>query len=457
MLAKMERFVFGEATSGKLPDRVHRAIRRQQAEGELLIAWLQFFVGIFLALLYSLTPKAFNEDVMFTPVPWAVGVYVLFNVLRLLLVRRGFLANWFLAPAVLVDIALLMVLIWSFHLQYQQPASFYLKAPTVLYVFVFICLRALRFDPWFVLLAGGAAVAGWLGLLAYAVFTDNGMAMITRDFAVYITSNRILMGAEIEKVIIIALTTGILAVAIVRARGLLVRSVAEEMAARDLSRFFSPAISHAITSSENRIEPGTGELRRAAILQCDIRGFTALASQMSANDLIAMLTQYESQMVPVIQRHGGSIDKFLGDGIMATFGAAVPSPDYACSALRAVEDLIETAETWASERRGSGLLPLDIRFAVTVGDVVFGAVGDASRLEYTVIGAAVNAAAKLEKHTKVERCRALVDADAFEEAVAQGFDPQGQIERRPGRTVDGLPGKRDLAVLGSLPANTNMR
>jgi adenylate cyclase len=451
MFASLGRFVFGEAAAGIMPDRVHRAIRQQQAEGELLIAWLQFFVGIFLALLYSLTPKAFNEDVMFTPVPWAVGAYLLFNVLRLFLVRRGFLANWFLAAAVLVDIALLMVLIWSFHLQYQQPASFYLKAPTVLYVFVFICLRALRFDPWFVLLAGGAAAVGWLCLLAYAVVFDNGMAMITRDFAVYITSNHILMGAEIEKVIIIGLTTGILVVAIVRARGLLIRSVAEETAARDLSRFFSPEISRAITTSENRVEPGTGELRRAAILQCDIRGFTPLASQMAPNDLIAMLTQYESQMVPVIQRHGGSIDKFLGDGIMATFGAAVPSPDYACRALRAVEDLIDTAAAWASERRDGGLPPLDIRFAVAVGDVVFGAVGDASRLEYTVIGEAVNAAAKLEKHTKVEQCRALVTADAFEEAVAQGYEPRERIERRTGRTIDGLPGKRDLAVLGALP------
>ena len=181
-----------------------------------------------------------------------------------------------------------------------------------------------------------------------------------------------------------------------------------------------------------------------------------MASQMLPNDLIALLTQYESQMVPVIQRHGGSIDKFLGDGIMATFGAAVPSQDYACSALRAVDDLIETAENWASERRSSGLPPLDIRFAVTVGDVVFGAVGDASRLEYTVIGEAVNAAAKLEKHTKTEHCRALVDADAFEEALAQGYDPQAQIERRLARSVDGLPGKRDLAVLGALPAKAHL-
>ena len=113
---------------------------------------------------------------------------------------------------------LLLGLIWSFHIQYAQPPSFYLKAPTVMYIFIFITVRALRFDATYVLAAGVAAAAGWLGMLAYAVTHDPAPEPITRDYIAYMTGNRILLGAEIDKIITILVVTGILAVVLVRAR-----------------------------------------------------------------------------------------------------------------------------------------------------------------------------------------------------------------------------------------------
>ena len=78
--------------------------------------------------------------------PYALAAYFGFTVLRLGLAYRGRLPGWLLSLSVVIDMALLMGLIWSFHLQYHQPPSFYLKAPTLLYVFIFIALRALRFE-----------------------------------------------------------------------------------------------------------------------------------------------------------------------------------------------------------------------------------------------------------------------------------------------------------------------
>jgi adenylate cyclase len=381
-------------------------------------------------------------------VPIALASYLVFSILRLALAYRGFAATWFLALSVLVDMAILMGLIWSFHIQYEQPASFYLKAPTLLYVFIFIALRALRFSAGFVILAGAAAACGWLLMLYYAMSTSQAPNMgVTRDYVAYMTSNLILIGAEFDKVIAILLSTAILAIALWRARRLLVGSVVESQAHSDLERFFAPEIAHQIVHAEQRIEAGQGEVRRAAILVCDIRGFTPMAMGMDPDYLMKLLADYQTRMVRVIQDHGGSIDKFMGDGIMATFGAALPTETYAADALRCIEDLGQAAWVWHDERQSTGEMPLDIGFAVSAGPLVFGAVGDGERLEFTVIGEPVNLAAKLEKANKAEAVSALTTAATLEIAQAQGYEPPPSLEHRAQRPIEGTGAPMDLVVL----------
>ncbi|MDA0260979.1 MAG: adenylate/guanylate cyclase domain-containing protein [Proteobacteria bacterium] len=429
------------------PQRVQHAIEVQRHQSEKLIGWFQLAVVVTFATLYALSPKTFSDDAAFEPVPWALAGYLGFTVLRMVSASRGPLPRWLVGLSVVMDMALLFGLIWSFHLQYQQPAAFYLKAPTILYVFIFIALRALRFEARFVLLAGVTAALGWLVLVLYAILSDASNDMITRDYVEYMTSAQVLLGAEFDKMISILLVTVILAVAIIRARELLFRAIGESMAARDLSRFFTPEIAAQITSSQERIEPGQGEIREAAILQCDIRGFTLLAKRLPPAAAIQLLVEYEKRLVPVIQKHGGSIDKFMGDGIMATFGAVVPSTTYAADALRAVDDLQRCAAAWAEERRSTGQDSLTINFSVAHGSVIFGAVGDETRLEYTVIGDAVNLSAKLEKHNKETKTTALTTTACLEAARAQGFDPGREIGHLPSTAILGVADHIDLAVL----------
>src|SRR5690606_1157927 len=135
----------------------------------------------------------------------------------LALAHRGHLASWLLYVSVVVDMALLLGLIWSFHLQYGQPPSFYLKAPTLLYVFIFIALRALRFEARFVIVSCLVAAIGWGFMIAYVVLSESGNPMTTRNYVTYLTSNSILLGAEFDKIISILVVTGVLAVAIYRA------------------------------------------------------------------------------------------------------------------------------------------------------------------------------------------------------------------------------------------------
>ena len=431
-----------------LPPRIAAAIRGHQLQSEILIAWAQLLVGATWAGLYALAPKTAGAASMLEPVPFALGCYLAFSVLRLLLAYRGYAATWFLALSVLVDMALLMGLIWSFHIQYEQPAAFYLKAPTLLYVFIFIALRALQFSAGFVLLAGGAAAVGWLLMLYYALYTSAEPNMgVTRDYISYMTSNMILIGAEFDKIITILLSTAILAIALWRARRLLVQSVVEGQAHHDLERFFAPEIADQIVHAEQRIEAGQGQVRRAAVLFCDIRGFTPLAMGMDPGYLMALLADYQGRMVGVIQDHGGSIDKFLGDGIMATFGAALPTETYAADALRCIAALGAAADQWLAERQRDGDVPLDIGFSVAAGPLVFGAVGDGQRLEFTVIGEPVNLAAKLEKANKTQVVTALTAVETLNLAQAQGYVPQAELEIRPAHPVDGVGEPVDLVVL----------
>ena len=446
MVARLIRLFHDPSAYEELPARVKEAIRAQQDHSEIIIGWIQLAVVIAFGVLYTLSPKTFSAETMIAPVPWALSAYLGFTLLRLGLAYRVRLPGWFLGVSVVIDVGLLMALIWSFHIQYQQPPSFVLKAPTLLYAFIVIALRALRFEARFVLLAGAVAAAGWLALVLYVVSAD---ATITRDYVAYMTSNSILLGAEFDKIVSILVVTAILALALVRARQLLIGSIAGGTAARELSRFFAPEIARQITGAEDAITAGHGELREAAILQVDLRGFTALAQAIAPDAVMALLADYQARMVPVIRRHGGSVDKFLGDGILATFGAAVPEPRHAAAALSAADAVMAEAEAWNRDRANAGDAPIVVKLGLATGRVVFGAVGDEDRLEYTVIGEAVNLAAKLEKHTAAEGVRALATLAALREAEAQGYRPVRTPERRPARQVPGVEGPLDLVVLAA--------
>lgn len=437
-----------------LPERVRAAIVREQIESERLISGFQLGVVLFFALLAALQPPQpptiFEGDQpVIHPVVAVLVAYAAFALARLYLAWRERLVPWLLYLSVVADMALLLGLIWTFHIEYAQPPSFYLKVPTLLYVFIFIGLRVLSFQDRYVIAAGAAAAGGWAVLVAYAILDpEGGGGGITRDYVLYMTSNSILIGAEMDKIITILVVTVILAAAMRRARRLVVRSATEGAAARDLARFFSPEVAERITASEQAIRAGSGEQRDAAIVFCDIRGFTRYSHTVPPDEVIAMLTGYQQALVPVLQAHGGTIDKFLGDGIMATFGAVAPSPTAAADALRAVAALIEASEAWSRARAAAGQPGLRVNAGVAYGPIVFGAVGDHERLEYTVIGDPVNQAAKLEKANKVERVAALTDRATFEAACDQGYAGEA-VEHRHGSRLEGFDEAVDLVVLAA--------
>jgi adenylate cyclase len=401
-----------------LPDRLKKAIQDQQERSEILISVIQLLVVTIFGLLYTISPKTFSDDVSFMPVPWVLSAYMLFSLLRFALALRRQLPDWMLYLSAVADITLLMGLIWSFHVQYEQPASFYLKAPTLLYVFIFIAIRALHFDPRFVIATGISAATGWMLMILYVVFSDPVDMMITRDYVEYMTSNSILIGAEFDKIITILIVTGVLALALRRARKLMMESIIEGSAARDLSRFVPEEVAKQVTRSEEGATTGKGEVKETTILFTDIEGFTTISETLTPEQLIEALNQYFTLIAKPIDECGGVISQFQGDAVLATFNAPKADANHASNAVKAALKIQKVLE---GKLFGDGI-PFNTRIGINSGRVVGGLVGSGDRVGYTVHGDNVNLTARLEQLNKdygtriivSEQTRVLIDPDEYE-------------------------------------------
>ncbi len=160
-----------------------------------------------------------------------------------------------------------------------------------------------------------------------------------------------------------------------------------------------------------------------------------------------ILAEFQACLVPIIRRHGGIVDKFLGDGIMATFGAAAPTATYAADGLRAMDELMQEARRWSIGVEEGGGVPLRVNGGVAAGPIIFGAVGDRTRLEYTVIGDAANLSAKLMKHNKALHSEALTTAETYALALAQGYRPPQPRKTVAASEVAGVAEPLDVVIV----------
>lgn len=401
-IRKIHNWLAAKSTVSQIPRRITENIEIQQQASEKIIGWSQLAIVVAFAILYTLTPKTFSESASFEPVPWALGAYFLFTVLRLYLSYRTNLHFVFLLLSIVVDIALLFGLIWSFHIQYEQPASFYLKAPTLLYVFIFISLRALRFEPGFVVFAGIIAAAGWL-LMSYYAISTTGMDNITRDYVEYLTSNKILIGAEWDKVISIIMVTAVLTAVISRGQRLLKQSITSNAAAEDLSRFVPDVIAQQIKQQSHEPDLNQTETGECSILFVDLEKFTSISEKMSPKQLVMTLNSYFAVAAGPIHKYGGVINQFQGDAILASFNLPKKNSQHAVSAIMAGLDIIDTLE-----KTDFAGFRLAVRVGVNTGEVTGGMVGISTRLNYTIHGDDVNIASRLEQLNKEFSTRILV-------------------------------------------------
>ena len=148
----------------------------------------------------------------------------------------------------------------------------------------------------------------------------------------------------------------------------------------------------------------------AAVMFCDIRGFTALAESLPPDETIDLLNTWYTLMFDAINGAGGVVNQIIGDGLMAIFGAPLPLPDYRRSAVRAALEMIELVDLFNLERVAADKAPIAIGVGIASGLLIAGYTGTQSRATYTCVGDTVNLAARLESHTKVSGHAILIDA-----------------------------------------------
>lgn len=159
-------------------------------------------------------------------------------------------------------------------------------------------------------------------------------------------------------------------------------------------RLLSPAIAQQVIEGKVEVKKG-GEVRTTTVLFSDIRGFTAMSELHEAQIVVDMLNEYFERMVEVIFKYEGTLDKFVGDEIMALFGAPVSHPDDAIRAVRTALEMKEVLEQFNRERVAAGHQPISIGIGINTGECVAGYLGSSKALEYTVIGDPVNTGSRL--------------------------------------------------------------
>ncbi len=168
----------------------------------------------------------------------------------------------------------------------------------------------------------------------------------------------------------------------------------ETLVRSNFERFFAPNLAARIAGSPDAVRLG-GEKRTVAVLFSDIRGFTALSEDMRPDDVAHLLSEFFSVMVEVVFRRGGTLDKFIGDAIMAQWGAPIAGSDDAGSAMAAALEMMRELETLNAKWRAQNRPALHIGVGLNYGESFAGYIGSERRLEYTVIGDAVNTASRL--------------------------------------------------------------
>ena len=185
-------------------------------------------------------------------------------------------------------------------------------------------------------------------------------------------------------------------------------------------RYVSPQVVDQLLDRPEMMGLG-GKRENLTLLFSDIRGFTSFSDRRPPEEVVAKLNQYLTEMTTIIFKNGGTLDKYIGDGIMAFFGAPIPQPDHAERAVKTALEMLEGLEklnqTWAEQ----GEVTLGIGVGLSTGPVVVGNIGSPERMDYTVIGEDVNLAARLEGMNKEFKTRVILSGRTYSQLNLGAF------------------------------------
>jgi adenylate cyclase len=313
---------------------------------------------------------------------------------------------------VLIETSLPGVVIYVLARRSVEPQLVFGFWPPLLY-FLFILLSTLRLDFWLSLWTGTVAAIEQIALAMWLLPLSSSAELPVFDLEYHLGRSIVLA--------IGGIVAGLVAV---RLRRQFARMMAAAAARDRVTNLFGQHVSPAVVDKllAASADPPS-ETRTVCVLFLDIRGFTAMTRLRPAAETVALLNDFFAEMVAIVDRHHGIINKFLGDGFLALFGAPIADPAAARQAITAAKEMLDAVDRWNEVRPKQSLR---VGIGIHSGEAVTGTVGSPQRKEYTVIGDTVNLAARLEQLTKETGARLLVS-----EALGALAAESGGVELEP--------------------------
>jgi adenylate cyclase len=309
------------------------------------------------------------------------------------------------------------------------PVQTRTRGPEFLYVLLLLAEAALTYSPILVVWTGAVIVTTW----SFGVtriynrddtirFEEAGELTDMQALQRFLDPHFVGLTAMWVQLVTTVLFTLFLAVSVLRSRKTLIAQIKDNAARESLALYVSPDVAHAV-SDETAPDFGAPSKRNVAVMFVDIVGFTKMAENRKPEEALALLSSFQERGCERIFHYGGTLDKFLGDGLMATFGGVESQVDAAERALACAFALLDTYSAWSDKRASRGLGPVKVSIGLHFGEVIVGNVGTKDRREFTVIGDVVNVASRLERATREVDGRMLV-SDACLQAA--GGVPAGR-------------------------------
>ncbi len=421
-------------------------VLKEEKNSEITSALVQLLFILVLLAVYYVSPKGFaaNATNSFEPILWISFIYVPILIFRL---WQAFNLNHIKKVSyvfIAIDVLILTALISSYHIQYGGNFNLSLKSPTFLYYFLFISMAALSYDGKRVLIAGATAILMWSFLVIYALSFSN--LVLTRSYADFIQPNFFLLGVEIDKIIALSVVTLVLYLSVNRKKLLLTRLTKSAVYSNSIEKLVGKDALQNVLGGKSQLAPGTWKKVTGSTMMVDLRGFSLLAVQISPEKVFELLEEYYKIVAETVFKYSGTVDKYMGDGVLAHFGIIYDNPKYASQALSCGAEIHEKLLNWSQALRQKDI-QLDFGVAVALGEVIFGVVGHKDKMEITVIGDVVNLTAKIEKHTKKIDAKVLTTKKTLEVAINQGYVSDQNIEIKTQQNIVGLAFPMDLVVL----------
>jgi class 3 adenylate cyclase len=400
---------------------IGRTLTTEARRNELKLAYVRaaaIGVSALLDLVVYLNPRAaLGVDSVSPAVVLFSATWAVIAVALALALRAGWYRGWMREAIPVLDGGLVCVLFVNLHL---HVAPFSPKIPAI-----FANLTAV---------AALLAVSGGLRLSRAAALTTTAFGVLAFAMASLLFR---LDGATTAFSGVTLLAVGLIAVWMT---GVVRRQAEAEIGRAMLERFLPRKV--VVDAHENPLalvtEPRSLDV---TVVVTDLRGFTSLAEAMTPAEVLQFLNRIQGALAEAVREHGGTVDKFLGDGMLAVFGAPEPQADHAQRAIRAAESMRRALAEFNRERSGEGQPAVRMGIGIHSGPAVVGCIGSGLRLEFTVIGDTVNTASRLEALTKEKGADVLLSGETLRRA---GLDA-----RSVGDTA--IRGKKDPLPLYALP------